>query len=251
MLPREHGAYVQLGLALVSGLLLGHGTHQAWSQAGLTGLLFLASGPALVLVRSGSPGPGAESQSGAAALLAGLGVPALLLAGWAWGSAGPAQWQAAAVPGALAVALFVLGLLKRDHTAPGELLAALAFASAAYPVAILGEASPQDAKRLALALAAVQSIGTLTVRAFLASMRSPRQRWPRILPVALAILLLGLAAASGWSSQGLALVPNIGIAAWLLWTPLQPRSLKHIGWALAMASAAGLLPLALALRWAG
>ncbi|MDP2875112.1 MAG: YwiC-like family protein, partial [Holophaga sp.] len=50
MMPREHGAYAQLGVSLLASLFLVPASPRAWGQALATTLVFLASEPLLVLM---------------------------------------------------------------------------------------------------------------------------------------------------------------------------------------------------------
>jgi hypothetical protein len=249
LLPREHGAYVQLGLALISGLALGHGTLQAWGQALLTCLVFLTSEPLLIL----GGHRGADSQSSMKARTSGwlalLSVLALLLAHAVWWRAPLEHWRTLPLPVLLASTLLALTLANREHTTQGELLAAWALSATAYPVAILGGAGPREAALLALTLGSIQSIGTTTVRAFLEALK--RGGHPRIVPVLLGLAFAGLGFTTrppfSWSFA-LAMVPNTGVATWMVLAPPAPRHMKRLGWILTLAATAGILPVILALR---
>jgi hypothetical protein len=184
-------------------------------------------------------------------LLTLLGTLSILTAAATWWPASPAQLQSLLIPTLLASSLMALALAKREHTNLGELVAAWALSSSAYPVAIVGGAGPHEAGLLVLALAGIQSIGTVTVRAFLASLKRGGHPLPRIVPLLLGLLLVGLGLASGLPFSGLvalAMVPNTGIAAWVLVAPPSPKHMKRLGWLLTLASTAGALPLLLALR---
>lgn len=245
LVPTEHGAYVQLVLALGAGLLMGDGRTRAWGQAALTGLLFLASAPTLVRLERRASEPTARRALG---LLIVYGLLALLYGGIAWHGAAPELACSLVIPAALAGGVGALAFTGRLHTILGELVASWALASAAYPVAILGGANPRSALLLALALAGIQSIGTTTVRAFLESLRRKGQPLPRAIPPILGLLLaiLGLAAPVP-KVLPLSLAPSLAVAVWVLAAPPFPRHMKRLGWLLTAASAAGLLPLVLLL----
>jgi len=243
LFPREHGAYVQLCLALLCGLILGRGHARAWSQALLTFALFLASEPALRLLgRRKGTAPASRARS----LLLLLGLLALLFAVQAWQGAGLIQARALIAPGVLAALLAGLAFARLDHTTLGELVAAWALSSSAYPVAILGGAGVREATALTLTLAAVQTLGTTMVRAFLESLKRGGKPWLRAIPLALGSTLAALGWATGHPVQALALVPGSALAAWLLARPPSPRHMKRLGWLLTAAAAAGMLPMLLA-----
>jgi len=247
LLPREHGAYVQLGLALTCGLILGQGQFQAWSQTLLTVALFLASAPALFLVGTRGTTVPPQTMTRALKLLAVFALLALLLAVLAWREASLFQARSLLVPTLLAAVLGGLALAKRAHTTLGELVAAWALSSSAYPVATLGGAENREAVALTLALAAVHTLGTAIVRAFLESLKRRGRPWPRVIPPVLGGLLAGLALAAGQTALALALVPGTVLAASLLVHPPAPRHMKRLGWMLTAASAAGMVPVLLAL----
>lgn len=245
LVPTEHGAYVQLGLALVSGLLLGNGNARAWGQAALSVLLFLASAPALALLEQRVR----EDMTGRVrGLLLAYGLLSLLAAGLAWLGAPSGLSSSLAVPAALAAGLSALAFRGRLHTVAGELGASLALSSSAYPVSLLGGAPNRSALLLTLCLAGIHAIGTATVRAFLVSLRRKGDPLPRAIPPLLGLLLGSLT----WTvpvprTLLLAFLPTLAAALWVLVAPPSPRHMKRLGWLLTTASAAGLVPLLLSL----
>jgi len=228
--PREHGAYAQLGAALVSAFALA----PAWrslAQGILTAALFLASEPLLVLLGRRGPATGARRR------LAALGVLAGLAAAAAWAGAPVAQLKALAPAGVLGLGLFALFLAGRERTAAGEVLAAWTFAAAALPMAAAG-GRPGPGAVLALTLAAVFTLGTAVVHGHLMALRRDGSA-PH-----LAAFLLGLAlAAAAWAllplraALGLLPMTLAALAVWLL--PPAPRRLKAVGWAAAVCALAG------------
>lgn len=244
LMPREHGAYAQLGVSLLAALALVPLSGRAWVQAMATVLVFLLSEPFLVL--RGRRGE-ALRRSGAREARRRIGFylallfPALALA---WREASPLQ-GASILPGLmLGLALLGLFLARREHSAPGELLASAAFSCAALPVTLLGGAKPAQALTLALGLTALHGLGTLLVRGFLTSQKHALARGPRALPA-----LLGLGLTAGWLASplpwpmALAFIPLTAAAFWVWVTPPSPRDLRTVGWVLTAGSAAGALVL--------
>ncbi|HRE13175.1 MAG TPA: YwiC-like family protein, partial [Usitatibacteraceae bacterium] len=83
LIPREHGAYAELGFPLVAGLVLGRPGLAGWLFVLAAILLFLANESVVVLV--GARGKRAREENGPAAkrtlaILGGLGVAAGLAA---------------------------------------------------------------------------------------------------------------------------------------------------------------------------
>lgn len=135
-LPREHGAYGQLGLPLVAALAARMPTLGAVLFAVAAFLLFFAHEPALVA--TGRRGQRVREQEGARALrwLWSLGAAGALLGLVALWRMPPHARLAAFVPAAAGIALGAFVAANREKTLPGELVAALAMSSAALPVAV-------------------------------------------------------------------------------------------------------------------
>ena len=95
LIPREHGAYAELGFPLLSGLLLGSPGAAAGLFVAAAILLFLANEPLVVLL--GVRGKRAQQDHAAAArhglaLLGGLGIAAGI--GALWLAPPQARWLA-------------------------------------------------------------------------------------------------------------------------------------------------------------
>jgi hypothetical protein len=229
--PREHGAYAQLGAALVSAFALAPAM-RSLAQGLLTAALFLASEPLLALLgRRGE-------TTGAGRRLAALGALAALAAAAAWAGAPFALLGSLAPAGVLGLGLFALFLAGRERSAAGEVLAAWTFAATALPMAAAGGAVRPGAV-LALTLAAVFTLGTAVVHGHLMALRRGGASAPR-----LAAFLLALALAAGaWAflplcaALGLLPMTLAALAVWLC--PPAPRRLKAVGWTAAACALAG------------
>ena len=242
LMPREHGAYAQLGISLLAALALVPFSGRAWAQALATVLIFLISEPLLVLV--GRRGEAARQQASRSALrYLSLGGAILLLAlGLAWAGAAMRQLLFI-IPGMLlGLLLLALFLAKREHSMAGELLAAWAFSFAALPIVILGGLAPPKALILALGLGLLNGFGTALVRGFLVSLKSPASRRPRAMPVLLGLGMTGtvLVTALPWR-LALAPLPLTIAALWVFLAPPAPRELRKVGWVLTAGSALGAL----------
>lgn len=249
LLPREHGAYAQLGIALAAGLALAPASPRAWTQALATALVFLASEPFLVM--TGRRGEAARQQ-GALPARHRLSEYALFLLpalAWAWHGASVRQALSILPGSAFGLGLLALFLAKREHSMPGELLAAAAFAFTSLPVGVLGGAAPSKAMALALGLAVLNGLGTILVRGFLGSLKRGGSRILQALPVLLGLALSASAIVAHlpWL-LALAPIPLTAAALWVVLTPPSPRELRRVGWVLAGASALGALLLVVPLR---
>lgn len=253
LLPREHGAYGQLGVPLAAALALGDFSGAAWALAGATVAGFLAHEPLLLLL--GQRGQNARDRDGPSALgwLAGLGaLGAALFALGVYGLPAGARLLLG-VPLLLSAAVGAAVLLRREKTAPGEVTAALALSSWALPVAAAGSASFATALSCWLVFAAMFVGATGSVRGLIAQSKGGSGRAGlaagALLPVACAAVATALAAGGRVPRfLPLALGPSValGLALWV--RPPRARHLRTLGWGLVAASLATGVLVVLALR---
>ena len=161
LLPREHGAYAELGIPLLSALLVGRPAVEMYLLAAAAAAGFFAYEPLLVFL--GQRGARAREADGACArrrfaLLAGL--AGLLGAGATAAAPAAARW-ALAVPALPLSAMAVLLARGRATGRAGALVAAAALSSVCVPVAVFGGAG----RAAALLLAAVWMVGLVSLTA--------------------------------------------------------------------------------------
>jgi hypothetical protein len=252
--PREHGAYVQLGVALACGAFLGHG-FRGICMALLTLGVFLASEPVLVLLGRRGDAPRGPIQARAALRLLLLVSVILLAALGALAGAPAAQWLSLLPPAILGSALFLLFFLRLEHSAAGELAAAWTFAAAGGCVALLGGAGVHRANSLVWLLLGMFTIATLVVHGHLLALRKEGAHWPRA--VAAGLALAATLAAWALTRHGVmrpwgfgALVPLDLVALAILLDPPAPTRLKTVGWLATLGSVAGGV-IAVASLWVG
>ena len=150
LMPREHGAYAQLGFPLATGLILARGDLGAVGFAVVAISLFLMHEPVAVL--AGVRGARLKDTLSTVAwqrililgAAAGLGlVAAIALA--------PSRaWMAALLPGGLALLLLPALGTRRLKSLPGETLVAAVFSSSLLPLALCGPVSWRGAGVAAL-----------------------------------------------------------------------------------------------------
>ena len=244
LLPREHGAYAQLGIALLAGLGLAPPGIRAVLQGLLTVLVFLASEPLMVLLDRRGAELRRQASRQAGTRLSQLGALALLIAIPAWAGATPVQFASLIAPIVLALGLFTLFLAKREHTPLGEGVTAWAMASTACPVALLAGATPLKSFQLFCLLGAVLFVGMTVVRSHLLSLKPGKTFWSRSIPALLGFLLLSATATLALAHQlswmaALCGLPVTGMALEVWIRPRPSRPLKQLGWLLAGASALG------------
>jgi len=248
LLPREHGVWFQLGLPLVTALLVtGAPSSGLWlSGAALAALL--GHEPLLLLL--GHRGARRGERDGGRARVWGLlmgGLGALCL-GLGTLSMPPEARPFLALPLILGGEVLLLAWNRQERTLSGEVLAALALSAWAVPVSMAGGLSSPPALTLWGTYALAFSLATLAVRTVIASHRPHAQRGLLRCTGATTITLLLLAAVAWAVYSGLpvarvvALLPVGLVALWLCVSLPSPRKLHAIGWTL---GAAGTLTLVL------
>ena len=249
LLPREHGAWVQLALPLVGALAAGRPNGAALALALGVALAFLAHEPLLVL--RGRRGALARERDGhrARRRLLALALPAAasFIAGLAL--APPASRLAALPLAALAALALLLGLRRGERSTAFEAAVAVALGATAPMVALAAGASERVALLHGLFWSTTFAAETLAARGVLA-MAKKRAPSRRLLAVATAVAALGLAAAIAAVAAGLAgpalawaAAPAVPICAATWWRPPQARRLFTVGVAMAVAGTASLVAL--------
>ena len=244
LIPREHGAYAELGFPLVAGLVLGRPGLAGWLFVLAAILLFLANESVVVLV--GARGKRAREESGPAAkrtlaLLAVLGVAAGLAA---LALADNRTRLLCLVPAVFALGLVPVVLSKNLKTLPGEMVAAAAFSAMYLPVAAAGGVQGPLLWGPPLVWFAGTVVATFAVHAIKA--RVTRQMPWVILAadaIALVALLGAITVALLWPDvRLLALAACIPLAATAVinFLALSPKKLKAVGWAVVAANTAAL-----------
>jgi hypothetical protein len=239
--PREHGAYFQLVIPLITAYLLCAPNPAMVVLTVAAGLAFFANEPLLVVL--GHRGRRLREEAGdRARLRLAILVPAasaLAVLGLA-----RAPWSAVAVAAVVAVpviAVFALAWRRAEHTCAGELVAAIALTGAAAPVQIAGGAAP----RVALAIWLGWSLGfaatVLAVRRVIARNKRRPARSDRIAGWTLAPALVVAAvacAAIGARLPGIAIAaPLAALAAVLVIAHPAATRLRAIGVAIVVAAA--------------
>lgn len=250
LLPREHGAYVQLLFPLLSGLVPGSPGASSFLFAVAAILLFLANEPLVLLL--GVRGKRLQQELALPArwqlaLRATLGGAAGFAALWL---APPAALWLALVPAVFAASLVPVVLAKNLKTLPGEVIAAAAFSSMHLPVAAAGGVTGTLLWGPSLMWFATTVVATLCVHAIKSRITGatpwviPAATWMARLALLGAIAVAALLPA--WRTVALAAcLPLAGVVI-VNHLSLSPKRLKRVGWTFAATNA-----LALALLAAG
>lgn len=252
LLPREHGAWGQLAMPLLSGLLLGRPGAAPLLLAAAVVFAFVAHEPLLVLL--GQRGRRVRDVEGPRAWrwLAALGGAAAVTGALGLALAPRGVARAALVPAALAAAVAVVVWRKLEKTTAGEILVAVALASAGWLVALAGGAPAQHALAVLLAWSLAFAAATLGVQVILERLKSrgtrdvSRRNAALVVAVgaaAVALAARGLPAALAW-----AVMPTVALSAVVCFTRVKPRDLRTLGWALVASSIVTLVLLVAGLR---
>lgn len=232
LLPREHGAYFQLGVPLATACLARTPTAAALALAAGATLAFLAN--EALLVALGHRGPRRKQLEGAratrllgalAGAAVGLGVLGLVLA--------PRALAAAAIVAVPTGALVGCALRRAEHTLAGELVAAFALTGASVPVLVASGAPLTTSLELWLAWGLGFAASVLAVHRVIARHKRAATRvdtWH-----AVGLLACALAAASGARPLVLA-APLVALSALLVIAPPSAKRLRAIGVAVALVS---------------
>jgi hypothetical protein len=250
LIPREHGAYGQLTLPLITVVLAGHPGALTWAIAAAAACGFLAQeGLAVLAGRRGSRAAREQRRAAfqAAAVFGGacvtIGAGALL--------ASPPLVRHAVI-GAAALAAVVMAVVRArlERTLVGEALVSVALTVWCLPAGLAAGLGVRDAAGGWAVWSVSFAVATLGVRGLIARTRREPWRWlsaGAVIVGAAGWWVLHRLALAGSVSAGLplALAPAgvLSVALWL--TPLRAHHLRRIGWTIV---AAGLVTLALLLR---
>lgn len=242
--PKEHGAYGQLAMPLVTGLCVAQPSVATAAFVAVGVSAFLLHEPTLVLL--GQRGTRALREEGPRARrwMGLLGTTLVAALATALLTAPPLALASIALSSALAGAVFVLVLQKREKTTAGELLAAAAMCSLVVPVTASSGLSLQHAFALFVVWWAAFSAATLAVRGVIARARGQSTVVPAFASCA---LVTGLAAAALLVPQSplqgvfspffaVALLPGALAAQVLALLHVAPKHLRRVGWSLMASS---------------
>ncbi len=250
LIPREHGAYGQLGFPLAVALASGRPGMSAVCLVIAFVAAFVAHEPVLVLLGERGPRAKRESYRDAVRTLAVSGSIAVLAAAiGVWLMPGSGRWTVA-VPAAFALAAVPMILQRTQKTTTGELHVALTLASCALPAGVAAGLPQQKAAACWFVLTLGYWAATLAVRGTIASQR--REAATGLRAAGIVVALAGPAVTVLMSAYF-----GLNPALWIAAVPLSllalivaavlpsARRLRSIGWSLIAASALTAVLLAL------
>jgi YwiC-like protein len=249
VLPREHGAYSQMALPLVTSLVVARASLPAVCIAIAVVCGFLAHEPLLLLL--GGRGVRARQAMGSRARVWFVTtVISMLAAGAAgfWLTSAPARWSFV-LPLVPAAWVGAGALSDHEKRASTEIAVALAFALTAFPMCVSAGLEVDTAASVALVFASVSVTGVLCVRALVLGRRgggnraaSRATRFALIVVAVVSALGMAIAVIRAWlpGATLAAATPGLVTAVALAMRPRR-APLKAVGWSLALTSATGAL----------
>jgi YwiC-like protein len=253
LIPREHGAYGQLGFPLATALAIGRPTPGAIALAVAGVAAFLAHESLLVFIGQRGSRASREQRNEARRTLLLLGTLALAAGFSAVVLLNPFARWALALPAVLTLQLAVAVFSGSERTYAGEILAAATLSSLSVPVAIGAGVTIHTAFTVFVVFTMVFVVATTAVHAIIGRADPRGQRSRRVVSGALTLFALGvlvLLVRVGFV-QGiapLAALPVAFVALALVTRPPLPRQLRAVGWTLVVATAATSTLLVVALR---
>src|SRR5512143_2341533 len=211
LVPREHGAYGQLAMPLLTALALGRPSAASLALTASIALGFVAHEPLLVALGHRGKRAFEADAPRARRLLLALGAAAALSGALGVALAPATARRALAVPAALAMAVASLVARKREKTIPGEMLVAATLSACALPVALAGGAPLRGAVAACVTWALAFAAATLAVQVVLVRARSKGRRDPGPTYAAVAAALLA-AAFSAVPLAGLPIAAPLALA---------------------------------------
>jgi hypothetical protein len=244
LVPREHGAYAELAVPMLTALTLRPPTPAsiAWAVAGVAA--FFAHEPLLVVLgRRGERSRSSQARS-ARVLFAVLATISVVAAIFALVRSPPAAKVGAALPAALAILVGVVLARREERTATGELLVSATLAGAALPVALASSVPIATSCLVWIVFAFGLGAATLAVRAVIQCARGTLTRAASLARALAAGSLLVVTLALSFARvvpafAPLAAAPLVVFSVVLHLAPPSPRHLRTLGWLLVCASILG------------
>lgn len=232
LLPKEHGAWVELGLPLLTALVAARPTPAGLAFACSACAAFFAHEPWLVL--RGLRGSRAQRENGERARRMFFGLLALMgvSGGVALALTGKLGLELAVLPAVLSIGVAVLVHRGEERTLFGESVAGAALSSFALPVAVADGVDVPRALAMVGAWTAIFAVGTAVVRGLVAKVGRRNALPPLAVFLGAAVLYLsGTIALAPFAAIVPACVATFVVA---LAAP-PPQKLKRVGYTMAAA----------------
>jgi hypothetical protein len=250
MLPKEHGAYGQMIMPVVTSFVVAGVSTPAVLLAVTAVAGFLVHEPLLVML--GRRGGRAKRELKRRAIIWVAVTTAVMAAtglASAWSMQRGLRWSLM-LPLVPAVVLVAAIVAQREKEVVAEVVVALAFSLVAIPVCLAAGTPFNIGVAVAAVFAVVFVTGTLAVRLIVVAVRgggNPRAarvlRSVVLVLTSSAVLTLATAALGAllpWAAL-IASAPGLAAASWLALFPPSPTRLRTVGWTLVATSGAGAL----------
>ena len=237
LLPREHGAYAQLALPMVTALASTWPSLSALSMSAAAIAVFLSHEPVAILFGMRGTRALREERNRCVRRLVVLAIVAI--AGGIGGlvMASPLARIGAAVPLALALPVTFLLARKLERSLGGELLAVAMLSTVSLPIALASGVTQKAALTATAVWIAVFGAATLLARALIRK-TDALPRWALATIGASPVLVAVACAAIDFVPLGVvfALVPTCMLCVALAVSPPPPKRIRMVGWSLAASS---------------
>jgi YwiC-like protein len=253
LLPREHGAYAELGFTLATGLALGHFTSAKILLAASLVLFFIVHEPLLILVGERGRRRLDQFKQRAFFTAAVLTVTAVVLGILGLWQAPAAARAAVLLPVIFGASLGAMIVARREKSAMGQNLVALMFAGAVVALALSGDASLSTSLTAGALWAVIFTLQTLAVREVRVRLKKPVAAFA-VSPVvwmSAAVALFGLFLVVRGTLPFVAflgLLPTVMTASACGLLGVSPRRLRVVGWSFVSSSLLALIAIIAALR---
>lgn len=241
LLPREHGAYGELGFPLLTAFLIGRATIAAIAFALASIAAFVAHESLLIVLRQRGQRAFDNERARAFRWLIVLSACVVAAATVGLVEAEPAVRAWCTVPAGLAGIAIALVLSRRERTLLGEMVVSSALVSASLPVAVSAGAPPSVAVTMAVVWMVNFGLSTIAIRGLIAASRTHSRptllrasRLVSLLLVTIAIVMTARRVSSPAVVAGI--TPAVVMSLLLAGVRPSPRRLRTVGWMLVGAS---------------
>ncbi|NVB85172.1 MAG: YwiC-like family protein [Kofleriaceae bacterium] len=235
--PREHGAYAQLGVPLLTALVLARPTTAALLLAAGACLAFLANEPLLVVLGHRGPRVKAEAGRQARVRLGVLAAGAIVCGGAGLALAPDHARLLCAVLAVPVLVLVAIAWRRAQHSLWGELVATIALPGASAPIAAASGVSLAIAGELWLAWSIGFAASVVAVHDVIGNRRG-RTRATTVHAALLAALAAIVGVVAFVRPLQAPAVPLVALSAVVAILSPSPRKLRTIGVVLVVASLA-------------
>lgn len=237
LMPREHGAYAQLALPMVTALASRWPSLAALSMSAAAIAVFLSHEPIGILFGMRGTRALREERDRCVRRLVVMAIVAIMGGIGGLFMAPPIARIAAVVPLGLALPVTLLLARKLERSLGGELLAVAMLSTVSLPIALASGVTLKGALTATTVWIAVFGAATLLARALIRK-TDALPRWALAMIGASPVVAAVTCVAIGFVPLGVvfALVPTCVLCVALALSPPPPKRIRMVGWSLAASS---------------